>query len=97
MLEQIKELLGIADTSKDGLINYHINTVSKRIINYCNIIEVPVELEYVVIEIVVKRMTKETGVKSVTRGDVKVEYESNADELELYLKDLKTFKRVKFV
>ena len=95
MLENIKMVLGIAttDITKDGLIQYYINAVVKKILTYTNRIELPINLESVVEEIVVTKMQKSTGntnnAKSEKIGDYEIEYssyESDKDELDPFKK-----------
>lgn len=97
MLEDIKMLLSITDTSKDELINYHIGVVTKKILNYTGQITLPMNLEYVVVEVVVNRMNgTANNTKSVTRGDIKIEYQ-NTEELQPYEKELSNFKTVRII
>lgn len=88
MLNNIKLMLGIAedDTSKDKIINLYIKKVTQLVLNECNILELPVALEGFV-EDKVKAVVEAAGIvnngggstntgeiKSVTRGDTKIEY-----------------------
>ena len=79
MLGNVKMLLGIADddTSKDKLINYYINSISTKILNYTHRTELPKELEHIVEEITVDKIkNSENGnkVKSIARGDTTITY-----------------------
>lgn len=88
MLDNIKLMLGIedSDASKDKIINLYIKKVTQLVLNECNILELPVALEGFV-EDKVKAVVEATGIvnngggstntgeiKSVTRGDTKIEY-----------------------
>lgn len=88
MLNNIKLMLGISedDTSKDNIINLYIKKVTQLVLNECNILELPVALEGFV-EDKVKAVVEAAGIvnnggdstntgeiKSVTRGDTKIEY-----------------------
>jgi hypothetical protein len=53
MLNNIKLLLGISGTTKDGLITLLISIVTEEIINYCNITELPEGLTNTAIQMVV--------------------------------------------
>lgn len=44
MLSTAKTLLGIADTTKDVILNHYINVVYQSIIDYCNRSDFPDEL-----------------------------------------------------
>ena len=78
MLENIKMLLGISDddTSKDKLINYYISSISTKILNYTHRTELPKELEHIVEEIAVYKISNNEGnkVKSIARGDTTITY-----------------------
>lgn len=85
MLDNIKMLLGITDTSKDTIINYWIDYYTKMILKYCHIDALNTDLESIIEQIVVERMggvgsasggseTIPAGVKSITRGDYSITY-----------------------
>lgn len=96
MLELIKQLLGITDTSQDTIINHYIDSTKKKIINYCLEDTFPAALAYIVIEIVVKKMNGvDLAVKSVSRGDTKTDYQTSFQELEPYFAELANFRRVR--
>ncbi len=80
MLDNIKMLLGIADTSKDALINYYIDFYTKMILKYCHIDTLNGDLESIIEQIIVAKfggvgskgiVSKQanSNVKSMTRGD----------------------------
>lgn len=98
MLENIKMILGITDNSKDNLLTYYIMSIERKILNYCNIIELPSELQPVIVDKVVGLMSGSNEVKSVTRGDTKIDY--NIVNKSYLLDDVKAqlnrFRRVKF-
>lgn len=78
MLENIKLALNYLDDTKDQLINLYIKKVSKNILNYCNLDTVPAQLESFiedkVINILENQFRDTKQVKSVTRGDTKIDY-----------------------
>lgn len=90
MLEQIKIVLGITDTSKDNLINYHIKNISNEVMNYCNIKAIPTNLESFiqnkVISIFRYESNENKGIKSMVEGDVKLEFaiENNGADTMVY-------------
>ncbi|PEL12672.1 phage head-tail connector protein [Bacillus sp. AFS017336] len=106
--ELVKILLGVSDSSKNAIINFYIESVTQKILNYCNITELPEELESIVVEKVVaimKNLIASEGngpVKKITRGDTVIEYgTSNSDSSgSVILDDVKSqlnkFRRVKF-
>lgn len=101
MLENIKLILGVLDTSKDELIKYHINSVTTKLLVYCGIDNLPKKLESIVEEIVINRF-KDKQVKREKIGDYEKEYaisNSTQDELAPYKETLKNYKSniVRFV
>lgn len=98
MLENIKLVLGITDNSKDSLIQYYINSYQNIILAYCNILELPVQLESVIERLIISKMSGNDGtIKSETIGDYRVDYNTSEEELTPYIKILNRFRRVKFV
>lgn len=95
MLESIKSILDIKDSLQDDVINTLIEIVQQRIQNYCSISVMPTELENVVVDIVVNRLSKENGVKSVKTGDTTITYTDDiGSELDPYKSDLNRFRKV---
>ena len=84
MLERLKKLLGIADDSKDELLQFTIDNVMDMVLNYCNITEVPEKLENIILSMCVDKYraeslgseTSQGAVKSISEGDVSVSYGS---------------------
>lgn len=109
MLENIKMLLGIdlADTSKDGIIQFHISSVTTKILNYINQDSLPQQLQHIVIELVVEKMNDKDKVKSIARGDTTITYSDanynkmtgagGADFLKDYKGELNKFRKVKCI
>lgn len=83
-LERLKKLLGIADDSKDELLQFTIDNVTDMVLNYCNIPEVPEKLENIILSMCVDKYraeslgseTSQGAVKSISEGDVSVSYGS---------------------
>lgn len=82
MLENIKLILGLTEDEHDEMILLYLSKVKTVVISYCNIDELNQTLESFIEDKVVGIMktkvqggTQNTGeVKSVTRGDTKIEY-----------------------
>ena len=82
MLENIKLILNITDDKHDNMILLYLDKISAIVIDYCNVNELSRGLESFIEDKVVSIMkptitggTQNTGeVKSVTRGDTKIEY-----------------------
>ena len=84
-------LSGETDISK---INYLVDSVKSKVINYCNITTLPLELEDVVVGIVVTRLDKENNLSSL--GSLKFEPKKfTIDELEPHKPLLNKFRKVK--
>ena len=95
MLENIKMLLSLEDTTKDATINYWIDYYTKMVLKYCHIDELTDGLEGMVEQIIVVRMggvgnkgdiTKgdNAGIKSMSRGDYSVTYKDNIEDTKIY-------------
>lgn len=79
-LIKLKSLLGIPvdDTSKDGRLSFALEFVVDAIKNYCNIKEIPSELENVVLQMAedyyrskyADEFPQTQAIQSVKRGDV---------------------------
>ena len=87
MLENIKTILNIKDTSKDELILLYINKFTSLVLGYCKLKELNNALESFVEDKVVQVLgpsisnSSSSGgienageIKSITRGDTRIEY-----------------------
>ena len=82
MLENIKLILNITDEKHDNLILLYLAKVETMVVDYCNVNELTEGLESFIEDKVVSIMkplvtggTQNTGeIKSITRGDTKIEY-----------------------
>ena len=82
MLENIKLMLNINDEEHDTMILLYISKVSTMVVEYCNINELSQGLESFIEDKVVSIVkpiitggTQNTGeIKSISRGDTKIEY-----------------------
>lgn len=98
-LEKLKQLLGIEDDSKDFILEFAIERVENTIKNYCNIKEIPTELNNTVISMVMELYraenfgSEEEGkeIKSIQVGDTTTTFETNKkiDMSKELLKDYK--------
>ncbi|KGE20624.1 phage head-tail connector protein [Paenibacillus wynnii] len=87
MLRNLKLLLGLeldGATDQDYLLEYLLNSTVRKILNYCNLSELPPGLEDVAIEITLKRYRSqqmdtntERTVKAITVGGVRTEFADN--------------------
>jgi hypothetical protein len=82
VLENIRLILNLVDSSYDGLISLYISKVEVMVLEYCNISELSKGLESFVEDKVISIVkptitggTQNTGeIKAITRGDTKIEY-----------------------
>ena len=82
MLENIKLLLNITDDKHDNMILLYISKVEAMVLDYCNVNELCLGLQLFIEDKVVSIMkpivtggTQNTGeIKSISRGDTKIEY-----------------------
>jgi hypothetical protein len=84
IIDNIKMLAGVSDTSKDNIINYWIKDYTGKILQYCHLDALPSQLEPVVEQIVTKIIKEgitnpsQAGLKSMTRGDFSETYVDSA-------------------
>ena len=82
MLENIKLLLNITDDKHDNIISLYLSKVETMVIDYCNVNELCLGLQSFIEDKVISIMkpivtggTQNTGeIKSISRGDTKIEY-----------------------
>ena len=87
LLNRIKTLLGIPDN--DELI-YEITELTKsKILNYINEVELPLELEFVLVELTVQRYNRigSEGIASESVDGKSVSYEDIFENYKPYLDD----------
>ena len=91
MLDNIKMLLSVEDTTKDATINYWIAYYSKMVLKYCHIEVLNADLEGIIEQIIIAKMggmgskgviTEDSlgGVKSISRGDYSITYKDKAED-----------------
>lgn len=98
-LEKLKQLLGITDDTKDFILEFALEKAEDTIKNYCNIKELPVELNNIVLSMAMELYrienfgNEEEGkdVKSIQVGDTTTTFETSKDMniAEELLKDYK--------
>ena len=84
-LERLKQLLGIKDNDKDFILEFAIERVEDTIKNYCNIKEIPEELNNTVLSMAMELYrienfgSEEEGkdIKSIQVGDTTTTFETN--------------------
>lgn len=85
MLDKLKLLLGIKDDSKDAILEFTLDRVEEIIKNYCNITEIPEELNTTVLSMAMELYrlenfgSEEEGkdIKSIQVGDTTTTFETN--------------------
>ena len=58
LLNRIKVLLGISNNDNEELLNEIVELTKSKILNYINQSELPMELEFVLIELSIQRYNK---------------------------------------
>lgn len=87
-LEKLKRLLAIEDSSKDFVLEFAIERVEETIKNYCNIKDIPKELNNTVISIAMELYRIENfgsegeakDIKSIQVGDTTTTFESKTNK-----------------
>lgn len=100
-LEKLKMLLGIEGTDEDELLTFILESTEQKILNYCNLKELPAELENVLIEMSARFYNSPDGVTdSMKIGDTSVNYSMSKDEQNIihdYKAQLNRFRRLSWV
>lgn len=81
MLGQIKLILNIDNEAYDEILELMIEDAIMAVLNYCNIKDLPKQLELVVREIVANSFNTqlEGNVSSIKRGDTQINYSNTID------------------
>jgi len=94
-------LLGIEGTDEDELLTFILESTEQKILNYCNLKELPAELENVLIEMAARFYNSPDGVAdSMKVGDTSVNYSTTKDEQNIihdYKAQLNRFRRLSWV
>ena len=98
-LEKLKQLLGIVDDTKDFILQFTLEKTEDTIKNYCNIKEIPTELNNTVLSMAMELYRIENfgseeeseDIKSIAVGDTTTTFEtkSNKDTTKGLLKNYK--------
>lgn len=78
-IEKLKLILGIEGTEQDALLSYLLQSTERKILNYCNIEELPAELEDVLIEITADGYRSQQGVANISIGDTSVSFKIDTE------------------
>ena len=87
LLNRIKVILGITDN--DELLYEILDITKSKILNYINEIELPLELEFVLIELAIQRYNRigSEGVASESIDGKTTSYEDDFENYKQYLDD----------
>ena len=87
LLNRIKTLLGITDN--DELIYEIIELTKSKILNYINKEELPIELEFILVELSIQRYNRigSEGISSESVDGKSVSYEDDFENYKTYLDD----------
>ncbi|WP_278972951.1 hypothetical protein [Peptostreptococcus anaerobius] len=90
---EVLKPFGVEIAEDDFTLLFLIQSITQDILNYCNLKELPKELEHVVVRRVVANLLNsklqtsgegsievEKGIKSITEGDVSVSYDTSLDK-----------------
>lgn len=109
MFEKIKKYLNIVDNTKDDYIRFILDIVTNKVLMYCNIEDIPKQLENVVILICIDVYRKtqlgveqmEAEEKSISQGDTTIQYKTASevantnDIFDEYKGILRTFRQLR--
>lgn len=88
ILREVKLSLGLSSSDKDELLLSFIKRSTQQILNYIRSNELPIQLEYIVIELVIARYNRigSEGINSENSDGVSFSYNNNL--LDSYKQDL---------
>lgn len=97
MLDKIKILLGLADDSKDDLLNILIALCKDEAVDFCNLTEYSNKLDSAIIAMVIERYNKlgTEGLSSVSTNGITEDYLTGYSEI--VLSKLRKNRKVKCV
>jgi hypothetical protein len=100
---ELIELFGIRISTDDFYLAFAVESTIQDILNFCNLKEIPVELEHVIVRRVLAKILDfklqtsdadsiniEKGIRSITEGDVSISYDTSLDRgvlLSKFIKD----------
>ena len=89
LLNKVKTFLGIIDNHNDELIEEIVEITKSKILNYINEIELPKELEFILIELSIARFNKigSEGFSSESTDGKSISYEDDFEIYKQYLDD----------
>src|SRR5690606_3368532 len=97
-LEKLKLILGIKGNDEDDLLNYLLESTEQKILNYCNLKELPAELENVLIEMTANKYRNHSGAKSINIGDTSVTFGDDSNDISKEHKvQLNRFRRLQLI
>lgn len=95
-LAKLKLLLGITDNAKDALLQFCLDDVTEKILNYCNVDTIPVGLENTACRMAIDLFRGENFgsvapdgglITSQSEGDTSVSYRVNDNYVQSVMKD----------
>ena len=89
LLNRVKVLLGISSNDNTKLLNEIIELTKSKILNYIDKTELPEELEFVLVELIIQRYNKvgSEGIASESVDGKSVSYEADFEGYKHYLDD----------
>lgn len=96
MLESVKTILGITDTSKDDILNLYIYLVQDEILNYCGIDSIPDGLQSIADYMTICKYNQSgaEGLSSASYSGVSEVYNSYSPSV---IQSLNRYRKVKFI
>lgn len=97
-LEKLKLVLGIQGNEEDNLLSFLLESTEQKILNYCNLKELPAELEHVLVEMTANKYRNHSGAKSINIGDTSVTFGDDSNDISKEHKaQLNRFRRLQLI
>lgn len=93
ILTELKVRNSIAEADEQKITSY-IKQMKSKALTYCNLIELPDNLFYTLVDMVEQRMGID-NIESITRGDTKITYRTPDEIISGFKNELNKFRRIK--
>jgi hypothetical protein len=87
ILNTIKMILKITDTTQDTLIKYYISSVKRKVMNICSLFSFPDELVDMIVDVIVKKLNagNVSGFDSINIGDTNIKLKNSDKDIDDFI------------
>ena len=95
MIFKLKKILGVQNSEKDEILEFYLSYTSDLVKIYCNIDEIPVNLENTLIFLTAEIYKQSENKKRLSMGDVSFEFNESAIFSE-YKNSLNKYRKIRW-